>query len=365
MTSPIVRVSTAKVPTVCPYCRQPLTNQSALRALRESQEANERRLHAIAKTEARRLAEQQLHAARAGDAEKRRADAKTIQGLQAQLKELVRKNREGESKLRSRLAKEAEQEAARKLDKQLRSAQQALERQIQKNNELERRLERLSAPDRGALTEEDLTLRLKQAFIDDEIERRGRGGDILHRVRYRAGSENVEAGLIVYECKDTLRWSKDFLAQVRAASELHRTPYAIVITQAFPPKQKEIFVSADGTIVVHPNRLVDLVSIVRRMVIEVHRTGLTAQGQAKKNVLIQKYLTSEDFRQNFNAVVAIGDQMRSQLQKERSDHNRFWGQREAAYNEMSEKMAGIDQRIRDIIERPTENDKAKVVRLGE
>jgi hypothetical protein len=353
----------ADIPSVCPYCGQPLTNKTAIQTVHESEAAFEKRLHQAARAEALRLAAPEIEKALKAEAQKRRADAEKIGALQQQIRTEQQRGKQREIELRAQLAKDAEKRAAQKIGSQLRSLKQTLQKTIDEKQGLERRLEHLTASERGSFSEEDLTRSLKQAFPDDTVARRGRGGDVLHEVVYRAGAEQVKAGLIVYECKDTLNWNKGFIAQAREAAELHRTPYAIVVSKAFPPKQKDLFVSDAGVVVVHPDRVIDLVHVVRRMVMEVHRAGLSAQGQAKKTLLLHKYLTSNEFRQCFDAVVDVGQRMRDLLQKERRDHQLTWGRREDAYNELTDKMAGIDQRLRDIIERSTAPEAAKVVRL--
>lgn len=386
-------------PTVCPYCKQPLTNEDAIQALRKSQADFEKRLQRTVEAEAAKRAAQEVERVRAAQEErvgelldqlkaereqrkqeriKLRADATrqaalevenvraalegNVKALRSQLQAERDQRKQERIKLRTELSRELQDKAERKVNNQLRSLKQALEREVDEKQNLERRLENLTASERGSFSEDDLVRELKQAFPDDQIEKRGKGGDVLHEVCYRAGNERVRAGLIVYECKDTVTWNKSFVAQAREAAEMHHTPYAIVVSKAFPPKQKTLFVM-DDVVVVHPGRVIDLVRVVRRMVVEVHRAGLSAEGQAHKTMLLHRYLTSEEFRQNFDGVIDVGERLKELLQRERKAHQDTWGKREEFYNELADRMNTIDQRIRSIIERAVSNKKAKVVRL--
>ena len=61
------------------------------------------------------------------------------------------------------------------------------------------------------MNEADIAEELVHAFPEDEIQREGKGGDILQTVRYPCGGKLEQAGVILYECKDTKRWSNAFI----------------------------------------------------------------------------------------------------------------------------------------------------------
>ena len=137
---------------------------------------------------------------------------------------------------------------------------------------------------------------LRTAFPEDQIERPGHGhagGDILHEVYVISGSGREKAGLIVYECKNTQTWQSSFLKQAHKEGETHNTPYLVIVSRAFPKKEKTLFVE-NGIVVVDPARAVDLARVMRRMVVEVHRAELTADGQQAKGAELCEYLGSGD-----------------------------------------------------------------------
>jgi hypothetical protein len=225
-----------------------------------------------------------------------------------------------------------------------------MKRQI---DEQSRQLEHMTADERGDLNEETLLSGLKNAFPDDRIERRGRGragGDILHEVWTKSADGLVSAGLIVYECKDTLHWSNRFIDQARKEGKTHKTPYLVVVTRAFPGGEKMLCVR-DSVVIVHPTRLIELAHVMRRMVVAVHETALLGEGQAPKSAALYEYLSGGDFREAFETLVTSSDRFSQMLDKERRAHEQTWARREAAYEDLRRTTTSIDTRIRSIIEK--------------
>ncbi|APR78582.1 Hypothetical protein A7982_03929 [Minicystis rosea] len=224
--------------------------------------------------------------------------------------------------------------------------------------ELERRLQKLTAHERGDSQEIDVFARLQQAFVSDKIERQGRSGDIIHTVRHDFGGGLQETGTIVYECKDTLRWKGDFLTQTKKAGRAHGSLYRMLVTWAFPAGEKDLCVR-DGVILAHPSKVVLLADVVRRMVIEVRRAGLTAEGQADKASSLYAYLTGDEFRSTFDGIVGAAEELEKLLRDEKQAHERTWGRRAQVHENLARKTAAIDGSIRGILEAPTAG--AKVI----
>ena len=144
----------------CPYCGQPLLNQSAIRHLETSKRQHERDLQAAAETLAKKLASE--HAA-----------------------ELEMKHAKKLAQAETAAARKGREEARTELGKKDRLLTQ-FKKQIAVQ---ERQIEHLTGVERGDLNEEELLLGLQAAFPDDEIERVGHGragGDIVQEVRVRS-----------------------------------------------------------------------------------------------------------------------------------------------------------------------------------
>jgi hypothetical protein len=399
--------SSGSVPAVCPYCGQRLVNRTAIEHLRrvqarleETRKRLERQLRSELKAEAeRRLAEEverKVQALRAQEARRSQKMATTIEALREQVaelreeraarirehrSELVAVRRELERRMREELAQERKRlksvlgssiarteraKAERAYEGQLRALNRLVGSLRGENERLQRQLEQLSAADRGDWNEEVILRELQLAFREDEIrrQRRGRAGsDILHAVHHRSGGEQQEAGLIIYECKDTLRWSKDFIAQAKKAAKSHGTPYVILVSRAFPQRRKEMFVE-DGVIVVHPTHVIHMARVVRSMVIGIHQAKLSAEGRARKTEELLRYLSGTAFRQALGTLTEKTRELRELLEEEQRTHKRVWARREQAYGEVRDVTDTIDTTIRGIIERPVRERRAKVVPIA-
>jgi hypothetical protein len=256
---------------MCPFCGQPLLDERAIEHLAGQAAAYEAKLRkdVEARTQAKvESIERDLKADAAKQLEaavQERADE--VAKLNRQLRE-AQKNHEAKVKteVHRQLADAEASQRTRledfgKREKQLQSTLKKLQEQ---NIELSRRVERLSAGDRGEFNEEEILAQLRRAFPDDDIRRTGRGqrgADIFQQVRFRTNGDFVEAGLIIYECKDTLHWNNSFISQMRKQAKLHHTPYAILVSRRFPRGQQSLAV-IDDIVVVEPARAVALAEVM-------------------------------------------------------------------------------------------------------
>jgi hypothetical protein len=354
---------------MCPYCGQPLLNHEAVRQVEKSEREAERKLETAAKARAVELAKAATARLEAQQKRKVEQQKKKVEQLQQSLAATQAQHRDELRELRIKVRAEADTEAERaaqaRVRKELREKDRALNKFKEQVDVQARQIEHLTSNERGDFNEDRLLQELRVAFPDDRIERRGHGragGDILHEVRTRTEDGCSEAGLIVYECKDTLNWSNAFIAQARKEGATHKTPYLVIITRAFPGSEKTLCVR-DGVIVVHPSRAIELAQIMRRMVEQVHRASLTADDKASKDAELYEYLAGADFRQAFETLTASSDKLGELLGKERTWHERSWAKRQAIHNELSSKTTAIDTRIRTIVEKQ-QPSKTKVVRLA-
>lgn len=296
---------------VCPFCGQPLVNQTAVDHLRRAAAAFERKLREKVELEAAQ-------------------------------------------RLRKRLSGEIRRELFEDYRKRYRAKDKTIEQLREQNRAIERRLERYESGDRGEFTEEDLLRALQDAFNKtDKVDRVGRGRagtDIMHVVRYKITDELVEAGLIVYESKDTLQWSENYVEQAKQARDAYATPYVVLVSRTFPKKEKEL-AWRDGVVVVSPERAVALAHVIRRWVIQVHRAGISGENSARKTEELYHYVRSQEFRQALSDIVEISEKLNRLLEQERRQHTRLWSRREEAYKDVEERGIAVDEAIRAILER--------------
>jgi hypothetical protein len=294
---------------ICPYCGQPLGSDEAASHLQKAEEKFRRQLLAEAKAETKaKIAATRKTTERKVRAELEREKSKRERGLEGEL---------------------------RKLQTQ--------------NSDLERRLEGLNAPERGDMNEADIAEELVHAFPEDDIQREGKGGDILQTVRYHSGGKLEEAGLILYECKDTKRWSNAFIEQIKADGQTHQTPYLLLVSQTLPAKEEYACVR-DDVVIVDPFHVRHLAWIVRRAAIETHRAERAGQDRAGKTARLYEYLRSDEFRGQLSSLVGIGAKLSEKLQAERKSHERDWSRRQHTYDELVRNSVAIEEEIQRILE---------------
>ena len=309
------------VPAVCPLCGQNLVNREAVERLRRNQASQLRELQAQIAEEASALAEKNVAAQRA----------------------------------------RLEKDAATAQNKRVKTLENALKQVQHENAQLERRIEKLNAHERGEFHEVDVHDQLLHAFPGDKVERRGKGADIVHTVYYQTGRTSQRAGVIAYECKDTIRWEKGFIKQMQKAGVAQGTPYLILVTRASPPGEKG-FCMKDNVIIVQPDYVLAIAHLVRKWVIELHRAGHRTDGRDEKTTRLFEYLTGDEFHQAFRLILGASDSLRLLLADEKRAHERVWMRREQAYDELGRKSSVVDEAIRTIIDESPRTD-AKVIPL--
>ena len=293
---------------VCPWCGQELLDHDAVHHVEESERKYERELEIAANAKAEQLATELT----------RKKDVQ-LEGLQQQLTEEQDKLAEERARhaeaLRDQKAKlrdDAEREAARKVRADLLKKERLITGLKEEIDEQSRRIEHLTADERGEMNEELLLAQLQAAFPDDRIERVGRGrtgGDILHEIRVVRGRPcwwrcTSRTSARTHSVGRTASWSR------RERRRTHQTPYLVIVTGAFPRGEKMLCVR-DGVVVVHPARLLNLARVMRRMVEEVHRAALTSEGQDAKGAELCAFLSSVEFRQAFDAPAGSSDSSRA------------------------------------------------------
>ena len=349
-------------PARCPFCGQALVDHAAVKHLEREQSAFEERVRAACTEESEKLVQEQVSgAAKAAEAaaDERIADVQRQLSSERAKHDELKKRRTAE---RLKLEKTLKEKAQSEFSRREKAFERALTHLREHNEELERKVEHLSAQDRGDLNEVDTVEKLMQAFPIDQIEKKGRGGDVLHTVIVESGGIQRRAGLILYECKDTLRWSNSFIAQIKRDGRSHKTGYLVLVTRAFPRNERWVCVR-DGVVIVHPMYVAYIAEVMRRMVVEIHAAGQGARGHRQKTARLYDYLASSDFRESFAEVVHAADELNDLLRAEKEAHARTWTRRERAYSELGSKTTTIDETLRTILEGSGTSERGKVVAL--
>jgi len=163
----------------------------------------------------------------------------------------------------------------------------ALEQQLE---EMKRKLQRKSAHDIGEPAEVDLHTMLASAFPEDVISRvaKGvRGADVIIDVIY----EGNTAGKIILDSKDHLRLSNKFTQKLRADQLSEGADFALLSTTRFPAGKEQVHIQ-DNVIVASPARILALIELLRRLVIQSYIQRLSIEARNEKAEAIFAFVVS-------------------------------------------------------------------------
>jgi hypothetical protein len=213
----------------------------------------------------------------------------------------------------------------------------SMQRQI---DELKRKAEQGSQQMQGEVQELELEAMLRAKFPRDSIEPVPKGefgGDILQGVM---GPRNQACGTILWESKRTKHWSDGWLVKLREDQRRAKADVALIVSNNLP-KGVHGFEHVDGIWVTESRYAFPLALALRQTLVEVANARQTREGQQTKMELVYQYLTGPHFRQRVAAIVEKFEEMRSDLEKERTAMTRIWAKREKQIRGVIEATAGM------------------------
>jgi len=209
------------------------------------------------------------------------------------------------------------------------------------NEDLKRKLEQGSQQLQGEVLELEIEELLATAFPLDGIEpvRKGaRGADVIQTVRLRSG---VQCGRIVWESKRAENWSNAWVQKLKDDLQSAGGELAVLVSTAFPVGVDDPMVLHEGIWLVRPDFVRALAEALRTVLIESQRQKVVTAGKGESMEALYNYVTSPQFAQKLRAVVEAYQQMRDDLEKEKSAMQRLWKKREGQLERVSSNMLGL------------------------
>ena len=214
---------------------------------------------------------------------------------------------------------------------------------------MSRKLEKQSGERLGEEGELDLVAELTRAFPKYKIERIGRGKKGADIVQHVFDGANA-VGRIVYENKNVRAtgWSQAFLTQANKYSALYETPYVMIVSRAFPKKEKDFCIVHDIP-VVHPSMAISLARVMREGIVAIGRLRLTGAGRDHKAHELLQYLVSDKFETRFKGIADSVDTLREQQKKERNWHENSWETQSSLHDRIDKNHREIDAQLETIL----------------
>lgn len=209
------------------------------------------------------------------------------------------------------------------------------------NDELKRKLEQGSQQLQGEVLELEIEELLGAAFPFDGIEpvRKGaRGADVIQTVRLRSGTV---CGRIVWETKRAENWSNAWVGKLKDDQQAAGGELAVLVSTAFPAGVDQAMMMYEGVWLVRPDLVRALAEALRTVLIESQRQKGIAANQDESMAAVYAYITSAQFAQKVRAVVEAYQQMREDLDREKSAMQRLWKKREGQLERITSNMLGM------------------------
>jgi len=208
---------------------------------------------------------------------------------------------------------------------------QGKEKVIEGLKETVRQLREGTTPQTEGLEFEDnLTRRLTKEFPSDEVQHKGKSGDILHAVF----DAKEQCGLIVYELKRTRFIQTDHVRQAAEARQIRGADIAILVTTG-TRRGFNGFSTMDGIPVVAPQGVIALVAILREHLVQMHRANVSREQRELIAKRVIAFLTGAQFRNHIGGIVQMATELQRMLKTEAKAHMKAWQERWGCYQSIS------------------------------
>lgn len=193
--------------------------------------------------------------------------------------------------------------------------------------DLERRAEQGSMQRQGETQELAIEQYLKDNFPLDtieEIKKGARGADCTQTINTQS---KQGIGIIYYESKRTKDFQTSWMEKFKADMREKGADVGILVTEAFP-KDMERMGQKEGIWVCSYSEFKGLCFVVREFLIRVKSALTSQENKTDKMSMLYDFLTSNEFKQEVEAIVEGFTQMNVDLQKEKTAMEGLWKRRE-------------------------------------
>lgn len=206
--------------------------------------------------------------------------------------------------------------------------------------DLKRKVEQGSQQTQGEVLELALEDLLRSRFPQDIIKPVPKGefgGDLVQHVN---GAMGTASGVILWELKRTKNWSDTWLPKLRQDQRAAKADVALIVSQALP-KEVETFDWIDGVWVAHPRCALPVAAALRKALSDIATLRISQQGQQTKMEQVYEYLIGAQFKQRVEAVLEKFNDMRKDLDRERTFMQKQWSKREMQLLGVLQSTAGL------------------------
>ena len=274
---------------------------------------------------------------------------KELDQKSTQVKELNRTKAEVEKlkrekdELRDQVALEKEKEFSNKLKEEkqkikkqsdeentlkIKELEKKLEDQTKLAEEMKRKAEQGSIQLQGEIQELELENILRNLYPYDEvieIKKGQRGADIIQLVKSNQGNE---CGKIYYESKRTKNFEYGWLQKLRDDNLEAKADVLVIVTEVMPADTEFKYFYKDGVWICSFLEIKGFSLVLRQGLLQIQAVTITQQGKETKMELLYDFLTSQEFRGQFEAIIEGFKSLQDSYSDEKLKMQKIWKERE-------------------------------------
>ena len=243
---------------------------------------------------------------------------------------------------RDRLAKQFQDENYLKVE-EYRKTIDDLTRQIA---EVKRQAEQGSVQLQGEIQELVIERELKNVYPLDTVEevKKGvSGADILQTVISNTGDC---CGKIYYESKRTKAFNQEWIKKLKDDNLQVNADALVIITETLP--DGNVFSFKDGVYIVSFKEFKAVSMFIRNFLIKIAENNISNANKGTKEEMLHNYLTSNDFKSQFEAITTNFIALKDSLYKEKLRTEKVFREREKQIDTILTNMVGFHGSIKGI-----------------
>ena len=192
---------------------------------------------------------------------------------------------------------------------------------------MKKRQEQGSMQLQGEVQELAIEKYLKENYIYDEIKEVGKGDMGADSLQIVNTSYKPNCGTIYYESKRTKTFKEDWIAKFKNDIQEKGADIGVLVTAVYPKGMTRMGMK-DGVYICTYEEFKALSFILRETLIKISDTKTLQENRHEKSAILYNYLTSTEFRFQFETIVNAFVGLQNDLESEKRAMNKLWKKRE-------------------------------------
>lgn len=188
----------------------------------------------------------------------------------------------------------------------------------------------------------------------DEIKKGARGADCVQIVHTR---ESQNCGTIYYESKRTKEFQRSWIEKFKADMREKGADIGVIVTDAMPSDMQRMGLY-EGVWICTFEEFKGLSAVLREQLIRIHHVLIAQENKSDKMSLLYRFLTSNEFKMQIEAIVEAFSTMQSDLDSEKRAMQKIWKQREKQIEKVLDNTINMYSSIKGIAGSAVANIKA-------